>query len=133
VRKKNEPKVVIDASALLAFLHRERGYERVRPVLHASAISAVNLEEVLVKMSRRQVDPQELWREVHRRGVRAVPYGEEDALLGAGLDAQIAKKGSLSLGDRACLSLALRLRLPVLTADRLWQELKLEIEVRPIR
>jgi ribonuclease VapC len=38
----------------------------------------------------------------------------------------------LSLGDRACLALALRLGLPVLTADRSWLKLE-EPEVRPIR
>jgi PIN domain nuclease of toxin-antitoxin system len=39
----------------------------------------------------------------------------------------------LSLADRACLALAERERLPVLTADRHWGSLDLGIDVRLIR
>ena len=39
----------------------------------------------------------------------------------------------LSLGNRACLSLAQRLGLPAFTADRSWAILNLGIEVRLIR
>jgi PIN domain nuclease of toxin-antitoxin system len=33
----------------------------------------------------------------------------------------------LSLGDRACLALGRRLKLPVLTADQIWKKVELEI------
>jgi PIN domain nuclease of toxin-antitoxin system len=39
----------------------------------------------------------------------------------------------LSLGDRACLALAVSLGLPVMTADRAWMALDLGIEVIVIR
>jgi ribonuclease VapC len=39
----------------------------------------------------------------------------------------------LSLGDRACLALALRRRLKVLTADTAWATIPLEIEIEVIR
>jgi ribonuclease VapC len=39
----------------------------------------------------------------------------------------------LSLGDRACLGLALRLRVPALTADRAWSRLKSGVKVETIR
>ena len=39
----------------------------------------------------------------------------------------------LSLGDRACLSLGQHLRRPVLTADRMWKTLKLNVEIQMIR
>ena len=41
--------VVLDASALIAFLRNEPGAETVRFALPKAAISAVNLSEVLAK------------------------------------------------------------------------------------
>lgn len=43
------------------------------------------------------------------------------------------KKLGLSLGDRACIALGRQLRRPVLTTDRNWRYLELEIEIRVIR
>jgi PIN domain nuclease of toxin-antitoxin system len=37
------------------------------------------------------------------------------------------------LGDRACLALALRLGLPVMTADRIWGKVTLGVDVQLIR
>ena len=39
----------------------------------------------------------------------------------------------LSLGDRACLALALELGVPVYTADKAWKNLKLGIPIHVIR
>ena len=43
------------------------------------------------------------------------------------------KLARASLGDRACLALAERSRLPALTADRAWKALNLHIEVQTLR
>lgn len=45
----------------------------------------------------------------------------------------LTKAAGLSLGDRACVALALRLRQPALTADRAWDGLALGVELRQIR
>jgi ribonuclease VapC len=61
-----------------------------------------------------------------------VPFSAEDAERAAVLW-PLGRQIGLSLGDRACLALAERLRRPALTADRSWLELELDVEVRPIR
>ena len=43
------------------------------------------------------------------------------------------KSLGLSLGDRACLALAKSKSLPVLTADKAWLELMVEVSVKSIR
>ena len=39
----------------------------------------------------------------------------------------------MSLADRACIALAMDLNLPVLTSDRAWSELDLDVPVHLIR
>lgn len=39
----------------------------------------------------------------------------------------------LSLGDRACLAVGIDGGLPIYTADRVWLELALDVEIRAIR
>ncbi len=45
----------------------------------------------------------------------------------------LTKAFGLSLGDRACLALAHHLKKPVLTADKIWQKLDIDIEIQLIR
>ncbi|MBX6423471.1 type II toxin-antitoxin system VapC family toxin [Thermosulfurimonas sp. F29] len=121
---------VLDASALLAFLHKEPGAEFVE--LERSVISAVNWSEVLYKCLSWGVDIQGLREDLEALGLSIEPFTLQDAELAAGLWPQTRSLG-LSLGDRACLALGLRLGLPVITADRSWKNLRLDIEVRVIR
>jgi PIN domain nuclease of toxin-antitoxin system len=65
-------------------------------------------------------------------GVEMVPFQAEDAALAASLRPKTDPLG-LSLGDRACLALALARGVPVLTADRQWGSLDLGIDIRLIR
>ncbi len=44
-----------------------------------------------------------------------------------------ARSAGLSLGDRACLALAVQRDLPVMTADRVWAGLGLPIDIQLIR
>jgi ribonuclease VapC len=74
-----------------------------------------------------------MFRELRGRGLKFVPYTEEDALTSTLLDLELAKPGTLSLGDRACLVFGLKLKLPIYTADRLWNRLGLAVDLRLIR
>jgi PIN domain nuclease of toxin-antitoxin system len=129
---------VLDASALLAFLNDEAGAEMVEEaLLRGSAISAVNLAEVLSKLAEVGEDPQDVSENLTRRGLLGgklvvSPLSADDAVVIARLHRGTRAPG-LSLGDRACLGLALRLRVPALTADRAWSRLKSGVKVETIR
>jgi PIN domain nuclease of toxin-antitoxin system len=132
---------VLDASALLAYLHDEAGAAEVTDVLASGAtISAANLAEALSKLAERGADAGEVAAKLEYEGLLhglldVEPLTIEDAIAIADLRPQTRDRG-LSLGDRACLALGIRLGIPVVTADRAWAELGavLEVvEVRPVR
>lgn len=132
MRDEVEP-VVLDASAVLAYLQKEAGGEEVRREIAAGAwISSVNLSEVYVKLAAQGVDFEASGARLIALGLQPLPFSEEDALLSARLYPRTRPSG-LSFGARACLSLARRLERPALTADRAWAKLSLGVEVRVIR
>ncbi len=53
--------IALDASALLAFLFREDGHERVAAAIGASCLSTVNLTEVLGRFVRDGHDEIDRW------------------------------------------------------------------------
>lgn len=124
--------IALDASALLAFLFRENGQERVAGILGESCLSTVNLSEVLARFLRDGHDPSELPRRLTAAGVEIVPFQQDDAALAARLYAATRPLG-LSLGDRACLALAMARGIPAMTADRAWGRLDVDIEIVVVR
>lgn len=124
--------IVLDASALLAFLFREPGHERVAPLLDEALISTVNLAEVLSRFARDGHDPRPVAARLARAGIARVAFSERLAITAAAILPMVAARG-LSLGDRACLALALSRDLPALTADRHWAGLDLPVPVHLIR
>lgn len=119
-RAKTEVRYVLDASAVLAYLQREPGYARVSSALsNGASISAVNLAEVYAKVVERGFSAEEVGVRLKVLGLRVIPFHEDDA-LGSAAIYPTARLLGLSLGDRVCLALAQRLRLPVLTADQIW-------------
>ncbi|HEU0157537.1 MAG TPA: type II toxin-antitoxin system VapC family toxin, partial [Stellaceae bacterium] len=110
----------LDASALLALLLGEPGSGKVRTALAQSALSTVNLAEVVGHFARNGSAEAEI-----RAVLDGLPMdviGFDDQLAHAtGLLLPATRRAGLSIGDRACLALALRLGVPALTADRSWQ------------
>lgn len=126
------PAYVLDASALLALLHREPGAGVVGPLVGESAISAVNLCEVLQGAIAHGVRPEGVRADLEALDLTVVPFGPEDA-ESAALLWPATRSAGLSLGDRACLALALRLGAVAVTADRAWEGLDLGLELRLVR
>ena len=124
--------VVLDASALLAFLHDERGGENVSSALEGGCISAVNWSEVVQKSLQRQVDVAGMWQDFIDVGMRIEPFTVQQAEYAARIWLLTRQQG-LSMADRACLALAMDKTLPVLTADCAWATLDLGIEIRLVR
>jgi PIN domain nuclease of toxin-antitoxin system len=123
---------VLDASAVLALLGNERGTEPVRTALGSAVMSAVNLAEVLTKLGDRGVSEAE--QRVIRLSldIEVRSFDENGAWRASALRA-VTKARGLSVGDRACLALALEEGLPVLTMDRAWAALDIGVEVRTLR
>jgi ribonuclease VapC len=61
-----------------------------------------------------------------------VAFDHHHARIAAQLLLQTRPLG-LGIGDRACLALAIERKLPVLTADKAWQTLRVGVAVRVIR
>jgi PIN domain nuclease of toxin-antitoxin system len=126
-------KYVLDASALLAFVWQEAGGEEVaKAAIEGAAISAVNLSEVVAKLSQANVAESVIRREIDLLQLEVVHFDTELACRAGVFRAATAYAG-LSLGDRVCLALAEQLGVPALTTDRAWQRLPLDIAVQVIR
>lgn len=123
---------VIDASAVLALLNDEPGAAAVEARLAAGILSTVNLAEVISVLADNGVPDAEIRFAISALGLVSVAFDVEMAHLTGALRPK-TKAFGLSLGDRACLALALHSSFSVLTADRSWKDLDLGIEVELIR
>lgn len=124
--------IALDASALLAFLFQEPGQQNVADRLSQSCMSSVNLCEVLGRFSRDGHDTGVVLSRLLASPIEFVPFGEADASSAAALVPATRNYG-LSLGDRACLALALHRDIPAVTADAAWKQLSLGVKVELIR
>lgn len=130
--------LVLDASALLAYLQGEPGSDVVQAALTAGAVmNIVNYAEVLSRLGDAGEEPAAAHQHLQEQGLiggllEIVPLTEDDAVAIARLRAATRVQG-LSLGDRACLATGLRLGRAVLTADRSWAAIDAGILVRLIR
>jgi len=123
---------VLDASVLLAHISGEKGSETVPKLASGALLSTVNLAEIFAKLLERNFTANEAGEAIYGYRFDPVPFDRELARRAAVLR-PLTKAFGLSLGDRACLALAQRERLPALTADKSWTKLSIGIEIRVIR
>ena len=124
--------VVFDSSVLIAILRQEPGSDVGEQSLNDALISTVNLAEVATYLARNSVPPETINDVLTAFPIEVVPFDREQGLI-AGCLYPACKSLGLSLGDRACLALAKSKSLPVLTADKAWLELEINVDVNSIR
>ena len=125
--------VVFDASAMLALIQHERGEEKLTDeILDRAVASTVNLAEVQSKLVKKSNDPDKAWAATLSTVSSEVPFTHEQARIAGDL-ITITEKYGLSLGDRSCLALAIALKAPVYTTERVWKNLKVGIPIHVIR
>jgi ribonuclease VapC len=123
---------VLDASALLAVLNHEPGFEVASVYLQTAVISSVNLSEVVGRLAAAGMPEPEIREAIQLLALDIISLDEEQAFR-TGLLQPSTREQGLSLGDRACLALAQLLDAPAVTADRAWSALGNDYDVRLIR
>ncbi len=101
---------------------------RVEQVLEHACISTVNLAEVYTRLVKDGHDLAGIVARLDALPIEWVAFSDVHAAK-AGELGRSTRQAGLSLGDRACLALAIERDLPVLTADRAWAGLALPIEI----
>lgn len=123
---------VFDTSAVLALMLDEPGGDVVIANLSGGMISAVNVVEVLSRLSEGGMNIDAADAAFGQLGLEIMNFDHTLALEAARMRLPTRSRG-LSLGDRACLALALRENVPAMTADRQWDGVDVGVEIRLIR
>ena len=140
---------ILDASAIVALVRRERGSDTVRKLISAGVASTTptGLAEALITCHRKgyRGTRQQLADDLHELGLVVEPIVEADAVEMAHLlersDERVAGQGMrtgtvgrLSLGDVACLAVARRLDAAAVVSDGTWELLEIPgLKVFPFR
>jgi PIN domain nuclease of toxin-antitoxin system len=123
---------VLDSSVILAILKDEAFDAIVYSVVDGGVMSTVNLVEVYSKLSDLKLAVTPRVNALIRTLSRIEPFTESQARLAADLRPSTRHAG-LSLGDRACLALALEVGAEVYTADRQWAHIEVGCTIHLIR
>ncbi len=125
-------RVVLDTSAILALLCNEPGADVVAGYRGDALVSAVNIAEVAAKLDGQGIPATHWHYALALIDLEVIDFDNRQALAAASLRQPTGIRG-LSLGDRACLQLAVMRGVPAVTADRAWAGLDVGVEVRVIR
>lgn len=122
------PKIVFDSSAIIALFAKEKGYEFIKKHMKDAVISSVNIAEVykycIEVQNLNEDDAKDL---IKLLDIKIIDFNHEQALITATLVSKTKKYG-ISLGDRACIALAILGKYSVITCDSMWQKLDVGIE-----
>lgn len=91
-------------------------------------ICAVNEAEVQSTLVAAGLDEQTAWWHITQLECESVPFDARLARI-TGAFVETTRRFELSLGERACLALALDRKAPAYTTNPKWKDLPLEINV----
>lgn len=118
--------LLFDASAILALIGQEKGYELLEQFYGKLIMSTVNLAEVAKYFVDKHNRPLEEVKKILDDLVdEVIEVNKEIAYLSADLISTIKPYG-LSLGDRICIATAITKKIPVITADKIWSKLDIK-------
>ena len=123
---------VLDASALLALINGEPEADKVRPLMAQSIISAVNFCETVHKLRRRGLPVETVRATLTPLVPPPIPFDETMVYVTASIHERTRGQG-ISLGDCACLALALTRNAPAVTTEKKWEECDVGVEILRIR
>jgi ribonuclease VapC len=123
---------VLDASALLALIQRETGGEKVGPMVPYAMMSAVNFCETVQRLRRGGMPVEAVTMLLTPLVPEPVAFDRETAYVAASIHEKTRGQG-ISLGDCACLALALMQGVPAVTAERTWDRCDIGVEIIRIR
>ena len=124
--------IVLDSSAVIAFLFDEPGTEVVRGILDEACMSTVALAECLGRLARSGTMTPAAMEQFRGTGLEIVPFDEAQAEI-AGSLIMPARPLNIGLGDCCTIALAIMRKCPLVTGDREWRRLNLPVDVRLIR
>ena len=125
-------RLALDTSALITMIQNAPGGSLVGARLRGSVVSTISWAELTEHMQEQGLEVAGFRRSVETLGLEIQPFTAADADRAVELW-RPPPAHQLSLSDRACLALADRLKIPVLTADETWRDLELGIEIRMLR
>jgi ribonuclease VapC len=123
---------VFDTSAILAIILEEPGADAALAAIRNALVTTVNLTEALTRCLDKHLSIEAMEAFLASHGIEFVDFGYDLARTAATLRIPTKLYG-LSLGDRACLALAIRENATAVTADRSWAELDIGCKIELIR
>ncbi|MFU7501632.1 MULTISPECIES: type II toxin-antitoxin system VapC family toxin [unclassified Candidatus Tisiphia] len=127
-------KFLLDTSAIIALLKQESGYKILEDVIASSALSSVNLSELVSVLTRSNIKENEIDTIITDIVPDIIPFSESISIK-AGKLISLTKDYGLSLGDRACIATGGYYNMEIYTTDRIWLKLsdKLPVKITLVR
>lgn len=124
--------VILDASALLALINQEKGAEVVKAYFPNVIMSAVNVSEVATILHKTGIPASDVTLILKDLLQTIIPF-EKSQIYQAAFLRENTKHLGLSFADRACLALGLINKQTIVTADKVWAKLPLDVTIKLIR